>query len=146
MRVRDLLGQKPASLITVESKANLDTAVRLLMSNNIGSLPVVASDGAPVGLISERDVVRAVQRHRGDVHEVRVQDIMREAPLCDANDSLEEVMRRMTAERLRHVIVRDDGRIVGVISVGDIVKHRLEQLETETGVLRDYVAAQRASR
>jgi signal-transduction protein with cAMP-binding, CBS, and nucleotidyltransferase domain len=69
---------------------------------------------------------------------------MRPAATCEAGDGVVQVMRRMTAERLRHLVVRDGDEIAGVISVGDIVKDRLEQLETETGVLRDYVAAQRA--
>jgi CBS domain-containing protein len=68
----------------------------------------------------------------------------RPAPTCRADDPLPGVMARMTRNRLRHLVVVGDDGIVGVVSVGDLVKHRLEQLETETGVLRDYVAAQRA--
>jgi CBS domain-containing protein len=146
MRVRDLLGHKVSSLITVEPKAELETAILLLVEHDIGGLPVLAPDGAAVGFLAERDVVRAVHKHQGAVHHLRVMDVMRPAPLCEGDDSLEHVMRMMTVKHLRHLAVRDNGRIIGVISIGDIVKHRLEQLETEAGVLRDYVAAQRASR
>jgi CBS domain-containing protein len=146
MRVRDWLGHKSSTLITVEPKTELDSAARLLIDRNIGGLPVLKTDGTAAGFISERDIVRALLRHGGSVASLRVADVMRPPPLCDANDSVEEVMRRMTVERLRHLMVSESGSIVGVISVGDIVKHRLEQLETETGVLRDYLAAQRASR
>lgn len=146
MRVRDLIGQRTAGLITVEPKTEVGTAIRLLFSNHIGGLPVLAANGTAVGFIAERDIVRAMYENLGPVRHLRVQDIMRPAPICDADDSVEEVMRRMTAERLRHLVVRDNGRVIGVISVGDMVKHRLGQLETETAVLRDYVAAQRASR
>ena len=146
MRVRELLGRKGSSLITVEPTAELEAAARLLMDRHIGGLPVLDAAGAAIGFVSERDVVRAVLDHRGSVGRLRVADVMHAAPICDADDRLEDVMRRMTVERLRHLVVRDGSRIAGVISVGDIVKHRLEQLETETGVLRDYVAAQRASR
>ena len=144
MRVRDLLGRKPSSVTTIDPKADLASAVRLLMGLNIGGLPVVGSDGTPVGFLAERDVVRVVHEHRGDVANLRVNDVMRVPPICEIDDSLEQVMRRMTRERLRHLVVLEHGRIVGVISVGDMVKYRLEQLETETGVLRDYVAGQRA--
>jgi CBS domain-containing protein len=121
-------------------------AVRLLVAHNIGGLPVVSANGALIGFIAERDVVRVVHENPGAIQHLPVAVIMRPAPFCDADDALEEVMRRMTRERLRHLVVRDNGRAIGVISVGDIVKQRLEQLETETSVLRDYVAAQRASR
>jgi predicted transcriptional regulator len=69
----------------------------------------------------------------------------RPVPVCSADDSLRDVMARMTRDRLRHLVVLDGDSVTSVISVGDLVKHRLEQLETETGVLRDYVAAYRAS-
>jgi CBS domain-containing protein len=146
VRVRELLGQKPSKLVTIGPDEHLAEAVRLLMANNVGGLPVMSADGRVLGFLAERDVVRAVREHTGSVHHLRVDHVMRPAPCCEAQDSLEEVMQRMTAERLRHLVVRDDGRVVGVISVGDIVKYRLKQLETETGILRDYVAAQRAAR
>ncbi len=146
MRVRDLVSQRTANLITVEPRADLSTAVKLLFSHNIGGLPVVAADGTVVGFIAERDLVRALSENPGPGHRVRVQDVMRHAAVCEADDSLEDVMRRMTRERLRHLVVRDNGRIAGVVSVGDMVKYRVNQLETEAAVLRDYVAGQRASR
>jgi len=71
---------------------------------------------------------------------------MRQAPTCDADDTVDEAMWRMTAQRQRHLLVTESGTLVGVISVGDLVKSRLEQLEMEAGVLRDYVAGQRATR
>jgi CBS domain-containing protein len=144
VRVRDLLERKPARVYTVEPSAHVDIAISQMMAHDVGGLPVVSHDGKLVGFVSERDIVRAVRLHAGTFYELRVHDVMRPAATCDANDRVMEVMRRMTAERLRHLVVRDDDDIVGVISVGDIVKDRLEQLETETGVLRDYVAAQRA--
>jgi CBS domain-containing protein len=146
VRVRDVLGQKPGHVITVAPGARVKEIVRLLMTHNVGGLPVVDADGATVGFVAERDIVRIVHENADAIHHLPASAIMREVPICDADDSLETVMRRMTRDRLRHLVVRDNGRLVGVISVGDIVKQRLEQLETETGVLRDYVAAQRAGR
>lgn len=146
MRVRDLLARKPSNVLAVEPRTELSAAVRLLLEHNVGGLAVTAPGGRPVGFLAERDIVGAVDRFAGSVAHVRVDEIMRAAPLCAADDLLEDVMRRMTGQRQRHLIVMEQERIAGVVSVGDLVKHRLEQLETETGVLRDYVAAQRATR
>ena|SRR5689334_3389104 len=144
MRVRDLLRTKPTALITVTPHDSLDTAVHLLMVNNIGGLPVVDGDGV-VGFVAERDIVRAVHGRREPMNSLRVQDVMRAAPTCDIEDGVLDTMRHMTMHRHRHLVVRDGARLVGVLSVGDLVKYRLEVLETETGVLRDYVAGQRAA-
>lgn len=145
MRVRDLLGRKPPMLITIDAMAELATAVRLLIDHNVGGLPVVSQTGAVVGFVAERDVVRTVHETRGAIQQLRVQQVMRPAATCEPEENLEDVMRRMTRERHRHFVVQDAGLVIGVISVGDIVKQRLEELELETGVLRDYVAGQRAA-
>ena len=145
MRVRDLFRNRPPTLITVQRHDPLDTAIHLLMANNIGGLPVLGADGAVVGFLSERDIVRVVHDRHEVLPSMRVQDAMRAAPTCDIEDDAIDTMRRMSAHRERHLVVRDGARLVGVLSVGDLVKYRLEQLEVETGVLRDYVAAQRAA-
>jgi CBS domain-containing protein len=147
MLVRDLVQQKGTSAITVSAGSALSTAVHLIMHRGIGGLPVVGSDGAVVGFVAERDIVSALERGRNTDLELRVDDVMRRpAPVCEAGETLQDVMVRMSRDRLRHLAVLDGGRLIGVISVGDLVKHRLEQLETEAGVLRDYVVAQRAFR
>jgi CBS domain-containing protein len=133
-------------LITVDAKAPLQDAVRLLIEHNVGGLPVVAAHGAVIGFIAERDVVRVLHEHQSAVHRLRVEQVMRPTPACEVDESLELAMRRMTNQRQRHLVVQEAGHLIGVISVGDIVKYRLEQLETETAVLRDHVAAQRAAR
>jgi CBS domain-containing protein len=133
-------------MITVGSRTDVGTAVRLLFAHNIGGLPVVAADGSVVGFVAERDIVRALNGHMGPIHHMLAQDVMRPAHFCEGDDTIEHVMGLMTSLRVRHLVVRDHGRTSGVVSVGDMVKYRLEQLETETAVLRDYVAAQRALR
>jgi CBS domain-containing protein len=136
--------RKPATLITIDAKADVATAVRLLIEHNVGGLPVVGAGGAVVGFVAERDVVRALHEGRGTAHPV--QQLMQTAPPCEPDESLPDVMRRMTSQRHRHLVVLERGRLLGVISVGDIVKQRLEELELEAGVLRDVVAGQRAAR
>ena len=145
MRVRDLIRAKSDTVITVQSNDELSTAIRLLMRHNIGGLPVLANDGSVVGILAERDVVRAAHDQPFAFASRRVQDVMRAAPTCDADDTIADAMHRMTVQRQRHFLVLDEGKLVGVLSVGDLLKDRLRQLETEADVLRDYVAAQRAA-
>lgn len=148
MRVRDIVrGKRRSGVITVRSSDDIATAVELLMDHTIGGLPVVSSEGRLLGFVSERDIVRAVHRHVGSIRGIAVETIMsRPAPTCRMHDTLREVMARMTGERHRHLVVLDGDRIEGILSVGDLVKDRIEQLELETGVLRDYLAGQRARR
>lgn len=144
VHVRDLVdGQR---VITVSPQEEVAKAVRLLFIYSIGGMPVVAPDGAVVGFIGERDIVKMMNGHLGPIRHMPVQDVMGPAAFCDADDTVETVMHRMTSERVRHLVVRENGRVLGVVSVGDMVKYRLSQLELETAVLRDYLAAQRVSR
>lgn len=144
MRVGDLLKRKPGTVITISEADSVAAAVRLLLDRGVGGLAVVDDEGAMTGFISERDIVEALNRHSGDVRDLQVIHAMRRPPMCGLEDDVTDVMQRMTGERLRHFVAVDQGRPVGVISVGDIVKQRLVELELETGVLRDYVAGQRA--
>jgi CBS domain-containing protein len=148
MHVHDLLDRKggAAALITVSPDAHLAAAVRLLVTHHIGGLPVVDPGGALVGFLDERDVVRATHERFYSFERLRVRDVMHPAPTCDAGDTIEEAMLTMTLQRQRHLLATSDGVLCGVISLGDLVKARLEQVEAEAGVLRDYLAAHRASR
>jgi CBS domain-containing protein len=146
MRVRELLRRKPTTVVTADPNMSVATAASMLVARGIGTLPVVSGSGNVVGLVSERDLVRAIHEHRDRVPALSLHQVMAApAPACSGDDSLYDVMSRMTLERLRHLVVLEQGRLAGVLSVGDLVKYRLEQLETEAGILRDYVAAQRAA-
>jgi CBS domain-containing protein len=145
MRVRELLRDKAAA-VTIRTGTPLHVAARLLMERRIGGVPVLDDRESLVGFLSERDIVRALDRGGDNATQLPVDRFMqRPAPVCGMDDEVRQLMGSMTAERHRHVVVMDAGRIAGVISVGDLVKHRVQQLELEAGVLRDYVAAQRAS-
>jgi CBS domain-containing protein len=147
MRIGDLLGKKKDSKpVTVSARSDIAHAVQLMLDHNIGGLPVVSDDDTLLGFVAERDLLSALHLDPETDESARLEKVMRKpAPVCSANDSIQEAMARMTRNRLRHLVVVDGPGIAGVISVGDIVKHRLDQLETETGVLRDVVAAQRAA-
>jgi CBS domain-containing protein len=147
MRVSELLRSKGGDAITLAPDTSLGDAARLFLERKIGGAPVVGRDGELMGFVAEREFVIAVDRTNASIRRKSIDHVMRTpAPVCSADDTLQDVMTRMTHQRLRHLVVVDGGRVAGVISVGDIVKHRLDELETEAGVLRDYVAAQRAVR
>lgn len=142
--VGELLQRKHPAIVTVTPETTLDRAIDVLLRRGVGGVAVVDRAGTLAGFVSERDIIAAVRAAEGDFRHLPVSALMRPAPTCRPADAVNEVMRRMTTDRQRHLVVVEAGRAVGVISVGDIVKYRIEELETETGVLRDYVAARRA--
>ena len=144
MRVEDLLRRKAGTVITDREADTLATAVHRLIEHGVGGVAVVNDAGSLTGFVSERDVVDVLNRYSGDVRNLHVANARRRPAVCALDDNVTDVMQRMTSERLRHFVAVDEDRPVGVISVGDIVKQRLLELELETGVLRDYVAGQRA--
>ena len=145
MKVRELLTRKPAGFVSIDPSATTATAAGLLIDRGVGGLAVMDGEGKLVGFLSERELAEILTGTGTDLRAMPVAAVMkRPAPTCPIDAPVREVMARMTRERLRHLVVTDGERVAGVISVGDIVKYRLEQLETEAGVLRDYVAAQRA--
>ena len=111
----------------------------------IGALVVSADDRTVKGTISERDVVRGLNKHGAAVLDLRAADVMsRNPPTCSSGDSLQHVMAEMTRTRHRHVPDLDDeGNLCGIVSIGDVVKYRLDEMELETSVLRDAYRAHR---
>lgn len=149
MKVQDVLkGKDGGDVITIGTTDDVATAVKLFMEQTIGGLPVVGPEGTLVGFVSEREIARVVHEGVDDVRSRKIGEVMvRPAPTCGRDDGLQEVMTRMTRKRLRHLVVVEDeagDEISGIISIGDLVKHRIRELETEAGVLRDYLAGQRA--
>jgi CBS domain-containing protein len=145
MDVATLLRTKPEAVVTVSPDSDIAHAVELLLEHNIGGLPVLDDGGRLVGFAAERDLLRALHLDPDTDEGLPIRRVMRSpAPTCAPSDDVLDAMGRMTRNRLRHLVVVDGHAIVGVLSVGDIVKHRLEQLETETAVLRDVIAGNRA--
>jgi CBS domain-containing protein len=145
MRVKDLLAKKGSVVVTVGPDEKMGRAVRLMMEHHVGGLPVAGPAGELLGFLSERNVAHLADLSFEPIREVPVRQAMSSpAPVCSTEDALRDVMARMTHERARHLVAIEGGRIAGVVSVGDLLKERLEELEIETGVLRDWVAAHRA--
>ena len=138
MKVQDILHNKGSVVETIRPDAKVLMAVHRMRMQNVGAL-VVSRDGERVdGVLSERDIVRGLTNHGAGLVEMSVVAVMsRTVPTCAPGDSLTSVMSQMTRTRNRHVPVVEDGRLCGILSVGDVVKHRLEELELETNVLRD---------
>ena len=140
MKVRNIIGEKGQEVATIRSESTVSTAANLLKLKGIGAL-VVSEDGSQVaGIISERDIVRGLVEHGHELLEVRVSDLMtRTVKTCTMDADVTEIMGEMTRSRIRHLPVVEMGVLVGIVSIGDVVKNRLGELETETNVLRDFI-------
>jgi len=140
MRVADILAHKGHRVITIKSDTSIRSAVKRLALERVGAL-VVSDDGEHVdGIVSERDIILALAEEGAEILEPsrRVEEIMtRSVRTCSPEDSVAHLMKVMTLHRIRHLPVVENGRLAGIVSIGDVVKNRLEELEMETSVLRD---------
>jgi CBS domain-containing protein len=138
MNVAAILSAKGNTVEVVGPDVPVSVAVHRMSTRGIGSLVVVGPDDQLIGVVGERDVVRAIDHEGPLFHDLHVRDVVNTSvATCTVTDDLAEVMRRMTATRSRHMPVVEGGQVVGIISIGDVVKHRLGELELETHVLRD---------
>lgn len=143
MTLRALLASSNYKVKTIGPKIRVETACALLDRNRIGALPVVDAEGALLGIVSERDVVRVIAA-RGTagllmpVDEVMTRQVI--TVTCDA--SVKEAMQMMDSRRIRHLPIMDGDRLVAIISVRDVIKYRLQETEMEKNVLRDFAVAQ----
>ena len=142
MRVEDILRRKGADVATIAPEITVEAALHLLNDMRIGAL-VVSTAAEPIaGIVSERDIVRAfAARGAAVLHEAVEQIMTTTVVTCTPDELLTDVMSAMTEHRFRHMPVTDDGRLAGIVSIGDVVKNRLEELETETTELRAYIAS-----
>ncbi len=140
MKVQAMLSAKGHEVATTLPETVISTVIRKLKLEGVGAL-VVSEDGDHVvGIISERDVVRGLAEHGAELLDMRVADLMtKNVKTCSPEDDLKHVMTEMTRSRIRHLPVTEDGRLCGIVSIGDVVKTRLDELETETSALRDYI-------
>jgi CBS domain-containing protein len=141
MNVESILRQKGSEVATIAPEATIKRAADWLHAKNVGSL-VVTSGNSILGIISEREIVRALSQYGEEVASMAVRDIMRHGLVTVApEDDLNRVMKLMTRHCVRHMPVLRDGKLCGIISIGDVVNHRLDDLELEANILRDaYIA------
>ncbi len=142
MFVSDILAQKGTSVHAVPPTASVAEVSQQLSARRIGSVLVIDGDGSVQGILSERDVVRALASDGAAALALEVSRIMtREVATCDPDDTIEEVMQSMTSGRFRHVPVVRHGELLGLVSIGDVVKARLAEARHETEALRAYIVA-----
>src|SRR5690242_20434272 len=141
MTVKALLSRKGRDVVTIAPAATLSEAAKLLGQRRIGAVVVTGADNRVAGILSERDIVRALGERGASALEENVAAVMtRKVTTCNESDTVVAIMERMTTGKFRHVPVVDQGKLVGVISIGDVVKHRVHEIEGETNALREYIA------
>jgi CBS domain-containing protein len=141
MNVETILRAKGSAVATIRPDETVGAAVKELVSRNIGAL-VVSDDGETVnGIISERDVVHGLTDHGPALLSLKVAEIMtRRVVTCDPSDSVDQLMAEMTNRRIRHFPVVQDGQLRGIVSIGDVVKNRLDEVEYEARSLRSFIS------
>ena len=139
MRIADVLRNKGAGVLTVSPDMTVAELLTGLATRNVGAM-VVVGPGGPIGIVSERDVVRNLHAHGAELLEHAVADIMStDVITCTPADSVDGVSGLMTNNRVRHVPVMVDGHLTGIVSIGDVVKTRLEELEAQQEQLEAYI-------
>ncbi|MEV6645843.1 CBS domain-containing protein [Amycolatopsis sp. NPDC051371] len=141
MRIADLLRKKGSAVATVTPETTVTALLAGLAENNVGAMVVVSPDGSIAGIVSERDVVRRLNEHGPGLLDGPVSEIMTKlVASCGPEDSVDQLSVLMTQRRIRHVPVLVDGRLAGIISIGDVVKNRMEQLEKSQEQLEAYIS------
>jgi CBS domain-containing protein len=141
MNVEAILRAKGREVATIRPDETVGAAVDQLISRNIGAL-VVSEDGERVdGIISERDIVHGLASRGADLLSVKIAEVMtRRVVTCDPSETVDQLMAEMTNRRIRHFPVVEDGRLRGIVSIGDVVKSRLDEVEYEARSLRSFIA------
>lgn len=142
MKVENILSAKGVEVFSVRQDASVSEAVSVLNDKNIGAVIVVNGDEDVVGILSERDVVRRLGSKGSAVMSMPVSECMTPSPYtCSPSSTIDELMEEMTDKRIRHLPVMNDGRIVGVVSIGDVVKRKIDLAEREAKALKDYISS-----
>ncbi|MCK5750348.1 MAG: CBS domain-containing protein [Oricola sp.] len=142
MKVEQILQSKGTEVFAVRPEDSIAEAVSVLNDKNIGAVVVRDLSGKVIGILSERDVVRRLGRHGADAMGMRVKDCMTGDPFtCSPEDSVEDLMAMMTRKRIRHLPVTAGGRVIGVVSIGDVVKRKIEEAEQEAAALKEYISS-----
>ena len=142
MLVTQMFRQKKAHrIVTIGPETTVAEAAIILKEEHIGALMVTGDDGALAGIISERDIVRAIPEYGGELFDLAVGRLMTHPVVtCNPKGRVDQIMKTMTANHFRHMPVLEDGKLIGMISIGDVVKSRVDELEDEEAHMRNFVA------
>ncbi len=139
-KVSAVLKLKGHDVVTVAPHQTVASVVKMLTQNRIGAVPVINESGQLVGIISERDIIRAISEHAEAVLTLHVEQLMtRDVRTCSSEDRLVDLMQVMTLQRVRHLPVVQNGALHGIVSIGDVVKQRLEEVQVEVEELQSYI-------
>ena len=140
MTISIILAAKGREIVSVEPGTTLSSVVALLAERRIGAVLILGVDRRIIGIVSERDIVRALAELGAAALDNPVSRFMtRRVSTCTEGETIASIMERMTEGKFRHVPVVDQGRVVGIISIGDVVKHRLNEMERDSAAMRDYI-------
>ncbi len=140
MTVSIILAGKGRDVVTIEPNASRAAAAKLLAEKGIGAVLILGADRRIIGILSERDIVRALTERGADALDKPVSGAMtRKVFTCNESETVANIMERMTTGKFRHVPVVDQGQLVGMVSIGDVVKYRLHQMERDSAAMRDYI-------
>jgi CBS domain-containing protein len=140
MTVQEILSVKGRDVVTIAPNSNLAAAAKLLAERRIGALVVVGPEQRIVGILSERDIVQALAARGAAALDLPLTEVMtRKVATCSPSDTISSIMEQMTAGKFRHVPVVEQGQLAGLVSIGDVVKQRLEEMEHEQKALREYI-------
>jgi len=140
MTVKAILSNKGRNVITTEPAATLESGIRTLAERDIGTLVVLDVQQRVIGVLSERDIVRALaERGASALTEPLSRVMTRKVSICTESETVKSIMKQMTACKLRHVPVAEQERLVGIVSIGDVVKHTLMEMRNESEALHDYI-------
>lgn len=140
MKLGELVKGKQKDIVKIKANHKIAAAAEMMTRNSIGALLVEDDAGAIAGIISERDIVRGMGPHGADLHDVDVSELMtRDVIRCSTNDSVNEAMAMMTDRRIRHLPVFEGEQLMGFISIGDLVKCRIMEVQSEAEALRQYI-------
>ena len=140
MIVKSIIDSKGRDVVTLEPAASLDNAAKLMAERRIGALVVLGADDRVVGILSERDIVRAISERGATAMQEQVSQVMtRKVASCTLDETIHSIMERMTAGKFRHLPVIEQGKLIGIISIGDVVKLRIVEMEQESDALKTYI-------
>jgi CBS domain-containing protein len=140
MIVKNILAGKRGDVVTIEPTADLAAAAKLLAGRRIGAVVILGADQRIVGILSERDIVRALAEHGPAALSKPVSQVMtRDVKTCSEDDTIGGLMGRMTTGKFRHMPVVQQGKLIGIVSIGDVVNSHVEQIDHEAKALRDYI-------
>jgi CBS domain-containing protein len=142
MKVEQILDQKGTAVEAIARGSSLKDAVKVLGEKNIGAVVVTESDGTVCGILSERDVVKQLSAAGDTLLTGSIESVMtKNVYTCTCQDTVNDLMELMTEKRIRHLPVVEDGKLTGIVSIGDVVKRKIEETEVEAATLREYIAA-----